>query len=349
VTAGTGAAGPPGPPAQHLPDAEVVTFGETMAALRSAGPLRLGGSMNLSVAGAESNVAIGLARLGHRVRWIGRVGDDEPGALVLRTLRAENVDVSGAVTDHTRPTGLILFERRLSDVTRVLYYRSGSAGSGLDPGDLSAALAALSQNTLSRDTPQSAPRHPRVLHLTGITPALGAMAAATARTGAQRAREDGCVVSFDVNFRARLWSAAQARAGLRPLAPLASVVFGSEPELALLVADPDSGAAAAADELLDQGVQAVVVKRGAQGATAYTADGACSVPARKVRVADVIGAGDAFVSGYLSGLLDGLDTGGRLRRGAAVSAFAVASEGDWEGLPTRTELDLLSAQEEAIR
>jgi len=71
---------------QSPPD--VVTFGETMAALRAQGALRLGGNLGLSVAGAESNVAIGLARLGHRVRWAGRVGADELGALVLRTLRA---------------------------------------------------------------------------------------------------------------------------------------------------------------------------------------------------------------------------------------------------------------------
>lgn len=330
--------------AADLADPQVVTFGETMAALRSAGPLRLGGSLNLSVAGAESNVAIGLARLGHRVRWIGRVGDDELGALVLRTLRAENVDVSGAVVDHSRPTGLILFEQRLSDVIRVLYYRDASAGSGLDPQDLSPALAGL-----ARDTPQSAGRRQQVLHMTGITPALGDTAATATRFGAQRAREAGCAVSFDVNFRARLWSAAQARAALRPLAPLASLVFASGPELALLAADPDGGAAAAADELLGQGVQAVVLKRGAEGATSYTANGARSVPARKVRVADVIGAGDAFVAGYLSGVLDGLEEASRLGRGAAVSAFAVACSGDWEGLPTRSDLDLLSAQEEAIR
>jgi 2-dehydro-3-deoxygluconokinase len=335
----TPAAGPerrgpdqPGAPARA---AEVMTFGETMAALRSAGPLRLGGSMNLSVAGAESNVAIGLARLGHRVQWIGRVGDDELGALVLRTLRAENVDVSRAVTDGTRPTGLIMFEQRLSNVTRVTYYRTGSAGSGLDAADLAPVL--------------SASPAPSVLHITGITPALSATAAQATRAGAERAREAGGIVSFDVNYRARLWPEAAARAALRPLAGLASLVFASEPELALLAADPASETRAAAQELLGQGVQAVVVKHGARGATAYTVDGARSVPARSVRVADVIGAGDAFVSGYLSGLLDGLDTDGRLRRGAAVSAFAVACTGDWEGLPARADLDLLGTQEEAIR
>jgi 2-dehydro-3-deoxygluconokinase len=311
--------------------AEVVTFGETMAAMRSEDPLRLGGTLRLSVAGAESNVAIGLARLGHSVAWAGRVGDDEHGALVLRTLRAENVDVSEAVTDPGRPTGLILFERRTGDITRVQYYRSGSAGSALKPGK------------------PFIPNAPGFLHLTGITPALSEEANRAVLSAAERAREAGRAVSLDVNYRARLWSAADARAALRPLVPLSDVVFGSETELALLTSDPAAGAPAAADDLLRRGVRAVVVKRGAGGATAYTADGAVSVPARVVRAVDVIGAGDAFVAGYLSAALDGLDTAGRLRRGATVSAFAVGSAGDWEGLPTRRDLSLLDAEEETIR
>lgn len=321
--------------------AEVVTFGETMAAMRSGGPLRLGGTLQLSVAGAESNVAIGLARLGHSVAWVGRVGDDELGALVLRTLRAENVDVSGAVPDPTRPTGLILFERRTGDVTRVQYYRSGSAGSGLESADL---LSVLGPIPAPGGTQQQG-----ILHLTGITPALGPAAADAVRRGAERARKADRLVSFDVNYRSRLWPVAQARDTLRPLAAAANIVFGSEPELALVTSSLAADARAAADELLELGVRAVVVKRGAHGATAYTADGATSVPARVVRAVDVIGAGDAFVSGYLSGVLDGLGTADRLRRGAAVSAFAVGSTGDWEGLPTRQELSLLDAAEETIR
>jgi 2-dehydro-3-deoxygluconokinase len=315
---------------------EVVTFGETMAAMRSGGPLRLGGTLRLSVAGAESNVAIGLARLGHRVAWAGRVGDDELGALVLRTLRAEDVDVSAAVTDPTRPTGLILFEQRTADVTRVRYYRSGSAGSGLEPADLLHPGKAI-------------PDGPGFLHVTGITPALGPAAARAVQSGAERARESGRVVSFDVNYRSRLWSADDARTALRPLARVAGIIFGSESELSLLTERPAASAAAAADELLGLGAQAVVVKRGAQGATSYTAGGVAAVPARVVRAVDVIGAGDAFVAGYLSGAVDDLGTTDCLRRGTAVSAFAVGCSGDWEGLPTRQELSLLDAAEETIR
>jgi 2-dehydro-3-deoxygluconokinase len=321
--------------------AEVLTFGETMAAMRSGGPLRLGGTLSLSVAGAESNVAIGLARLGHSVAWAGRVGDDELGVLVLRTLRAENVDVSNAVTDPVRPTGLILFERRTQDVTRVQYYRSGSAGGALELADLLPALAPAPG--------QGGARKRGILHITGITPALGPAAAHATQSSAERAREAGRLVSFDVNYRSRLWPAERARAVLRPLTAAADIIFGSEQELALLTGNPAASGRAAADELLDGGAAAVVVKRGVHGATAHTADGVTSVPAREVRVVDVIGAGDAFVAGYLSGVLDGLGTDARLRRAATVSAFAVGAAGDWEGLPARTELNLLDAEEETIR
>lgn len=320
---------------------EVVTFGESMAAMRSGGPLRLGGTLSLSIAGAESNVAIGLARLGHRVAWAGRVGDDEPGALVLRTLRAENVDVSGVVTDTARPTGLIFFEKRTADLTRVQYYRSGSAGGAIEALDVLPLLE-----------PVPAPGGTRgqgILHMTGITSALGPGAAHAAAACAERAREVGRLVSFDVNYRSRLWPAPDARATLRPLAAAASFIFGSGPELALLAEDPAAEEKTVATELLDLGAQAVVVKRGADGATAYTANGVATASARTVRAVDVIGAGDAFVSGYLSGVLDGLAAADCLRRGADVAAFAVGATGDWEGLPTRTELGLLDSEEETIR
>jgi 2-dehydro-3-deoxygluconokinase len=324
----------PGGPASGVP-VDAVTFGETMAAMRSDGPLRLGGTLRLSVAGAESNVAIGLARLGHDVAWAGRVGDDELGALVLRTLRAENVGIDGAITDPDRPTGLVLFERRTSEITRVRYYRSGSAGGALEPADLLPVLG---------------PGRQGIVHLTGITPALGPPAARAARFAAERARETGRLVSFDVNYRSRLWPAGRARRELRPLAAAADIIFGSASELALLTDEPaEADGQAAAAELLRRGAAAVIVKRGAGGAAARTAAGVTTVPARDVRTVDVVGAGDAFVSGYLSGLLDGLATDGCLRRAAAVSAFAVSCAGDWEGLPTRAELGLLDEPEQTVR
>ncbi|RBM21636.1 sugar kinase [Prauserella sp. PE36] len=300
--------------------AEVVTLGETMMSLRAEGMVRLGTSFRSSIAGAESNVAIGLSRLGHPVRWLGRVGADEPGALVLRTLRAEGVDVSTVERDDEAPTGLVLFEQRLPDVTRVQYHRAGSAGSRLSAADVA----------LGGDV--------RLVHLTGITPALGDGPRDAVERAVARARELAATVSFDVNHRARLWSAADAAPALTPIARRADVVIGSADELELV---------GGVDALLAAGVREVVTKLGADGAAVTTADGEQRAPGHRVPVVDSVGAGDAFTAGYLSALLDGLDVPGRLARGNRTGAFAVATAGDWEGLPTRAELDLVALGEGA--
>ncbi|MFI5527103.1 sugar kinase [Kitasatospora sp. NPDC051853] len=293
-----------------------------MASLRAAGPLHLGGSLGLSIAGAEANVAIGLARLGHRTRWVGVTGADELGRLVLRTLRAEGVDVTHAVTDPA-PTGLVIFEPRIADLTRVAYYRSGSAGSRLAPRHLDAALA----------------EGARIVHLTGVTAALGP----GPRAAVEAAARADATICLDVNYRAKLWSPQAAAEALRPLAPRVDVLVASDDELHL------AAPAAAGDEaervaaLLELGVREVVVKRGAAGAETFTADGSVASAAVAVPVRDTVGAGDAFVAGYLSALLDGLPVPGRLARAVTTGAFAVAGAGDWEGLPTRDELGLLDA------
>ncbi|MEU5689151.1 sugar kinase [Streptomyces venezuelae] len=312
----------------HAPAApDVLTLGETMMALRGGGPLKLGGTMDVSIAGAESNVAIGLSRLGHAVRWAGAVGDDEAGELVLRTLRAEGVDVGAATRDPSVPTGLLLFEPRLPDVTRVHYYRAGSAGSRLTPAAVDAAFAGGA---------------PRVLHLTGITPALGPSAAEACRRALRLARDHGTQVCLDVNFRSRLWSADEAATELRGWLPYVDVLIASDDELPLCLPTP-SPDSESEKSLLSGGIRELVVKLGARGATVHTADDTLHSPARQVQAVDAVGAGDAFVAGYLSALLDDADVATRLDRAVTTGAFAVASRGDWEGAPTRSELPLLTA------
>ncbi|WP_405493279.1 sugar kinase [Streptomyces sp. NBC_00096] len=328
---------------------DVLTFGETTIALRGGGPLRPGGTLGVSVAGAESNVAIGLARLGHTVRWAGAVGADEAGELVLRTLRAEGVDVSGASADEGgAPTGLTLTEPELPEPpglpglpeptrvpglpepTRVHHHRAGTAGSRLRACSVERAFTA-------------AP--PRVLHLTGITPALSRSARSAAALALRLAAEHSALVCLDVSFRSRLWSAQEASAVLREWAPSVDVLIASVDELPLcLPPDGPDDPGVRAKELLSLGIGEVVVTLGAAGATAYAEDGSSlHAPARAVRAVDPAGAGDAFAAGYLSALLDGCDTAGRLERAVTTGAFAVAARGDWEGAPTRAELGLLSA------
>ncbi|MDQ1014105.1 PfkB family carbohydrate kinase [Streptomyces afghaniensis] len=149
-------------------------------------------------------------------------------------------------------------------------------------------------------------------------------------------------VCFDVNHRSRLWSADRARAALRPILAHIDLLIASEDELPLVLdrSDAAEAEAEAVDTLLSKGVGERLVKRGARGATSFTADGATDRAARRVDAVDLVGAGDAFVAGYLSGFLDGDDILARLHRAVTTAAFAVATRGDWEGLPTRDELGL---------
>ncbi|WP_308166876.1 sugar kinase [Nocardia albiluteola] len=320
----------------------LVTLGETMVALSSArpGPLRGARSLDLSMAGAEATVAIGIARLGHPATWIGRLGDDELGESVRAALRGQGVRVL-ARADAQAPTGLMIKERRTVDVSRVHYYRAGSAGSRLSPDDIDAEVIA---------------QH-GILHITGITPALSDTAASAVRTAVRAARAADVMVSFDVNYRSRLWTEAAAREQLSAVARLADIVFASVDELGLVTDGPLADPVAAAATLLDEGPARIVLTDGARGAisvgvsargSAGSLGSAVAIPgisvlrqpALPVRVADPVGAGDAFVAGYLSAVLDGLEETDRMHRAAAVAAICVGSEGDWEGLPTRAELTL---------
>ncbi|MEV8375708.1 sugar kinase [Kribbella sp. NPDC056861] len=307
-----------------MPD--VLTFGEAMVSLRSPRPLRLGGDVHLSVAGSESNVAIGLARLGHTAAWLGAVGNDEPGRLIQRTLRAENVDTRHLRFTDDSFTGFIAFDQPAHDITRVSYHRQGSAGSTLTAAECVAALIGASPADL-----------PRILHVTGITPALSETARAATHAAVQAASSAGIQVSLDINYRARLWPRTEAAAVLRELLPHLTTIFASDDELDILTDAPDPIV-----DLLTGTATEVVITAGSKGAWTHTTKGTTHQPALQVSVVDSIGAGDAFVSGYLSATLDNLPTEARLTRATTSGAFCVGAHGDWESLPTREDLTLLT-------
>jgi 2-dehydro-3-deoxygluconokinase len=313
-----------------MPD--VVTLGETMAlvAAPEIGLLRHATSLRLSCGGAESNLAIGLARLGHRATWIGRVGADEFGVMVRRMLAAEGVEGRVRV-DPDAPTGLMVKYRRTGTVTQVLYYRKGSAGARLDRSDLDPELIGSA----------------RILHLTGITPALSDTARDAVEHAVELAREAGVLICLDLNYRSKLWSPAQAGPVLAGLVRRADIVFATEPEARLVVEGADPAGLGRALAALGPGQ--VVIKRGALGAVAVVEDELLEVPPYPVTEVDPVGAGDAFAAGYLSTLLDGGGPAKRLETGALAGAFAVTVPGDWEGLPHRPDLELLRAQEGVLR
>jgi 2-dehydro-3-deoxygluconokinase len=311
----------------------VVTFGETLALVSGDkhGPLQHSAALSLGIGGAESNVAIALGRLGTEVTWIGKVGEDPFGDLVLREIRAEGVHVVG-LRDPDAPTALMVKERRSIDETRIWYYRAGSAGSRLSKDDIDFDLI----------------RSASLLHVTGISPALSPSMAEVTAEAIAVARESGVTVSFDLNYRGKLWSREQAAEAYRRIIPLADIVFGGDDEVAIALGETGPPLAMA-HRLVELGAGEAVVKLGALGAIAVVGGEEYTRAAIPIDPVDTVGAGDAFVAGYLAEFLRGEAVPQRLTTGVQVGAYVCLVPGDWEGLPRRAELSGLAAVERVAR
>ena len=287
---------------------EVLAVGETMAlvAPARAEPLEAADAFHLDPGGAEANVASHLAALGRPAAWAGLVGDDALGRRLVRQLAERGVDTRWVRTDANAPTGVYF-----KDPGRgVLYYRQGSAASRMD----AAFAAALPVDGA------------RVVHLTGITPALSASCDALVDAIFVRASAADVMVSFDVNHRPALWPSTDAAGRrLRELAARADLVFVGLDEAAGLW-----GAATADDvrALLPEPAL-LVVKDGAVGATEFSAAGAEHVPAMAAELVEAVGAGDAFAAGYLAALLDDAPSAERLRAGHERAVTVLAETGDF--------------------
>lgn len=308
----------------------LVTLGETMGLFGATSPGSRPDSYRLGIGGAESNVAIGVARLGGAATWIGRVGADEVGDLIARELRAEGV-TARIVVDARAQTGLMIKTRPWSDTSRVEYFRAGSAGSRLTPSDIEPNVV----------------REARVLHVSGITPALSASAAAAVDHAIDLAVESGVPVSFDINYRSRLWEPGPARASYLQVARRATILFAGVDEAALLVTG--STPEELAQALVELGPSQVVVKLGAEGSVAIIDGELFRTPAIPITPVDTVGAGDAFAAGYLAELIAGADAGTRLATATRAGAFACLAHGDWEGFPRRSELDAFDSTDPVIR
>lgn len=284
----------------------LLAIGETMAMVTPvvAAPVADAEAFLLDAGGAESNVAAHVAALGHRAVWFSRLGADALGRRIARQLAGRGVDVSRVLFDDAHPTGLYVKDPG----NGVLYFRRGSAASHLTEADA---------DGVSFDGVD-------LLHVSGITAAISASAAAFLGRVVARAREHGVPVSFDVNHRAPLWDAATAAPALLALARSADIVLVGRDEAETLW-----GTASAADvrELLP-GVTELVVKDGDVGATAFVGDRTVFEPALRVEVVEPVGAGDAFAGGYLAGLLSGDDVPERLRAGHARAARTLQTTTD---------------------
>jgi 2-dehydro-3-deoxygluconokinase len=308
----------------------VLTVGETMVLLDplDEGEPAQGARFQLRIAGAESNVAVALTRLGVPVAWVSRVGDDAFGRLVVETLTREGLDLRWLRRDPAAPTGLFL-KFRSAGRTRVVYYRRGSAASRLRPDDV----------------PDDALAGVRLVHLTGITTALSTSARALVVDVARRARERRITVCFDPNYRPALWaSPTEAAAAQREVLPLVDWLLCGLEEGNLLFGT--GGTEELVEAVLEAGAGDVAVRVGAAGAVVRDSSGLVrvSVP-RVVSVFDEVGAGDGFAAGFSYGLLQGWGPPACAAAGNVIAAAALAGTGDWETFPRLHEVrdDLESA------
>jgi 2-dehydro-3-deoxygluconokinase len=308
---------------------DLVTWGETMLRLSTPRgvPLEGAAALEFAVGGTESNVAIALARLGRRCAWVSRLPANALGRRIARDIAAHGVDVSRVLwADAAEQAGLYFIEPGAAPrADLVLYARRDSA------------LARLAPDALDYDLLGSG----RVLHLTGITPALGEGCRRAWLASAQRAHAAGARVSLDLNYRAKLWTPAAARTTLEAALPHVDAVLGSLRDLCLLFGLPPEPEAAARAFAAQSGVPLVVLTLGEGGALAYdrAADALHRQPVFPTDVQERIGAGDAFAAGFLHGWLDG-DLVRALRCGNALAALKQTWRGD-ASWATAADLDEL--------
>lgn len=290
------------------PAPEVVCVGETMILVTPAdAALSNAREATLTLAGAESNVAAGLVAAGHHAAWTSRLGDDPLGERIAGELSRRGIEL-WVERDEDAPTG-VMFKDPDAEGSSVFYYRRGSAASRMAPGQVSAdRLAGV-----------------RIVHTTGITPALSTTCRAMIDTLFDDARAAGALVSFDVNDRRPLWSKEDAAETLARLANAADIAFVGRDE-----AERIWGTATASEiRAFLPDCAMLIVKDGDVGATAFDGDAEpIFVPAPTVDVVEPVGAGDAFASGFLAASLQDLPLADRLQSGhdAAARVLRIAAD-----------------------
>ena len=310
---------------------DLITLGEGMVEFgaRTRGPLRRVRTYDVHAAGSELNVAIGAARLGLSTGWVGRVGADEFGALLVAAARADGVDTSRVVQADGEPTGIFVVQRGypVDGQSSMMYYRAGSAGSRLSGDELDADYL----------------RRTAILHTTGISLAVSPELAAAARSAAAVAAEGGALRSFDVNYRAKLWTPEAARPQVEAALAESEIAFCSLEDARTLWAVAD--AEAAVELLASFGPGCAVVSCGADGAIMVGPDGALErAAAIPTTVVDPTGAGDAFCAAVLTGLRRGWLPELTLQRACLVGSIVCGVAGDNDGVPSLEELESVASK-----
>ena len=300
---------------------ELIAIGECLVELISDGPIDQAENFTKRFGGDTCDAAIMAARLGTKCGYISRIGDDPFGDYFTSEWQAAGLDISAVVRTDSY-TGLFISPLQTSESKDVFYYRSGSAGSKLRPSDL----------------PDNFPGSGQIVHLSGVTQALSKSARETILQAAKRARNAGAKVSFDVNYRSRLWSADAAREALDEIVPFVDIVLPSTPEDTVPLLGMDSPEDVSR-HFREAGVPIVAVKAAGRGAYVEWEGGSAALDSSDVDVVDASGAGDAFAGGLLHCLIRNATPEEAGRVAITVAELKVARAGAVAGLPSREEVE----------
>lgn len=301
---------------------QVITFGETMALFMPSHTEGLERAQFLSqgFGGAESNVAIGLSRLGINVGWFSRLGQDPFAQHIYKTIRGEGVDVSHVIFDEAAPTGMMFREKVMGKVA-VHFRRKHSAASQMTPADLDEEYI----------------KQADILHITGIMPALSKGCREAVFAAVKIAKEAGVKICFDPNLRLKLWTLEEARPVIFELAAQADYFLPGYDELKLLYNTEDEQSIF--NEL--KKLKATCIVKGVGDFNVILEQGSkTQVPFYKAEhVIDTVGAGDAFCAGFLAGVVKGLSYEEAVKIAGINGALAVQTVGDWEALSTWEQVE----------
>jgi 2-dehydro-3-deoxygluconokinase len=298
------------------PGFDVVSLGEPLYELNR----QPDGRYLAGFGGDTLNVAIAAARLGSRAAYVTRLGADIFADELRGLMAREGIDASGVIRDAEAPTGLY-FVTHGPQGHVFTYRRKGSAASLMTPGDLTPDLIAGA----------------RFLHVSGISQAISATAAATVTAAIAMARGAGAGISFDTNFRPRLWTAAQALPAIEEASRYADILKTSQEDCSALLglSDPQD----IARHFLALGARAVVVTLGREGVFMATPEGSMRVPGISVAAVDATGAGDAFTGALLSERARGRPLAEAVRFANAAAALSTLGYGAIAPLPVRAAVD----------
>jgi 2-dehydro-3-deoxygluconokinase len=321
----------------------LVTFGEAMVRLTPPAFRRLEQARNLDVhvGGAELNVAVGAARLGLASRWVSRLPENPLGRMMANRAREHGVDVSCVEWARDARAGLYFVELGAAPrPSSVLYDRAGSAMSGVVPGTF--------------DWPRIFDGA-RWFHVSGITPALSESAAEVTAEALAAAKHAGLTVSYDLNYRSKLWSAERARAVQEPLMRFVDVLITTEEDTRVVFGvrgGQSAGDAAASFEPVARSLQdrfgfsavAITLRENPSvwlntwSALVIAGGQRHDAPRYQVEIVDRIGAGDAFSAGFIFGRLVVGGWDAAVTYGTALSALKHSIPGDFS-FSTREDVE----------